>query len=448
MKNFNVIYLHAHDAGTYIQPYGHAVQTPHLQSLAESGMIFRQSFCVNPTCSPSRACLLTGQSAHENGMLGLAHRGFRLDDYSRTLPNFLRENGWRTALSGVQHIAYEPYASVDEIGYDEILDQAMINESRRRYSNDSHGVTQAAEDFLAREHDKPFFLDIGYFPPHRIDEGEFPTDFEVPNPAYVRPPAHLPDTEETRQDFANYMASVRTFDAYVGRIIEAIDCNGLAQNTLLIATTDHGIPFPDMKCRLTDHGIKVMLIIRGPGGFADGKVTDAMVSHLDIFPTVCEALGLAAPEWTSGQPLQKLAQDPKATLHEQIFTEVNVHAAYEPMRAVRTSRWKYIRHMDTQSHVILPNCDNGLSKSYLCDHDWDLNPPAMEELYDLVLDPMEARNLATEPDQQEILANMRDRLDKWMRDTNDPILNGPLDVTGKIITPSDAYSPSGEPRPA
>jgi arylsulfatase A-like enzyme len=406
-------------------------------------MLFRQAFCANPTCSPSRACLLSGQAAHENGMLGLAHRGFRMSRYEDTLGNFLKGHGWHTALSGMQHITKEGSATMEEIGYDEFLDRSR-NEEGFFASKDGvnpEPATSVAEDFLAQSHEKPFFLDVGYFPPHRIGEGDFPSSVEVPNPAYVRPPAHLPDTKETRQDFANYMASVETYDIHVGRIIDAIDRNGLSENTLVIATTDHGIAFPDMKCRLTDHGTGVMLILRGPGGFEKGKVSDAMVSHLDIFPTVCDLLDLPAPDRLEGGSLKALAEDPDSSLHENLFAEVNVHAAYEPMRAVRSNRWKYIRQYESRSHKTLPNCDNGLSKTYLCENGWAESGPQPEALYDLILDPTESRNLAGEPNFASELATMRARLDEWMEKTNDPLLKGPLDLTGFTATPADVYSP-------
>ncbi|MCB0172753.1 MAG: sulfatase-like hydrolase/transferase, partial [Anaerolineae bacterium] len=113
-KHRNILYLHSHDTGRYIQPYGHAVPTPHLQQLAEEGVLFRRAFSAAPTCSPSRACLLTGQSAHSNGMLGLAHRGFTLNDYHQHLVHTLRRAGYYSALVGIQHIAADTAA----IGYD------------------------------------------------------------------------------------------------------------------------------------------------------------------------------------------------------------------------------------------------------------------------------------------------------------------------------------------
>src|SRR5579872_6157522 len=101
----NIIYIHSHDTGRYLQPYGHAVPAPNLQRLAEGGMLFRRAFNAAPTCSPSRASLLTGQCPHSNGMLGLAHRGFSMIDYKRHIAHTLRAAGYYSELVGLQHIA-------------------------------------------------------------------------------------------------------------------------------------------------------------------------------------------------------------------------------------------------------------------------------------------------------------------------------------------------------
>ena len=113
----NIVYLHSHDSGRYLQPYGHAVPTPNIQKLASQGILFRQAFSAAPTCSPSRASLLTGQCAHQNGMLGLAHRGFSMTDYSRHMLHTLRNAGYHSVLAGLQHIASAP----EKIGFDELL---------------------------------------------------------------------------------------------------------------------------------------------------------------------------------------------------------------------------------------------------------------------------------------------------------------------------------------
>ena len=427
MERPNILYLHSHDTGRYIRPYGFDLPTPNLQRLAERGVLFRQAFCGNPTCSPSRAVLLTGRYAHANGMLGLAHRGFGLRDPKEHIVHTLRAAGYASALCGVQHVSGEAVGGADAIGYDRILTTNAAEADAR------------AEAFLATPPDGPFFLDCGFSETHRT--------FPVPGPEddarYVRPPAPLPDTPATREDMAAYRASVRALDTRMGRVLDALDRSGLADRTLVVCTTDHGIAFPGMKCSLTDHGIGVMLLMRGPGGFTGGRVCDAMVSQVDLFPTLCAFAGIAPPPWLQGISFMPWVRGERETIREAVFAEVNAHAAMEPMRAARTARWKYIRRFDPRRRPVLPNCDAGPSKSCWIAHGWAERPLAPEALHDLVFDPNEAQNLALDPAHAGILDEMRGRLDRWMRETGDPLLSGRLPLpAGVALDPVDGLDPS------
>jgi len=407
----NIVYLHSHDTGRYVQPYGYAVPTPEIQMLAAEGIVFRQAFCAAPTCSPSRAALLTGQAAHGSGMLGLAHRGWALADYRQHLVHTLRGAGYTTVLAGVQHVA----ADTSAIGYDRVLDVADCQAST---------VAPAAAAFILNAPTHSFFLDVGFFETHR----------EFPEPAsederYCRPPAPLPDTPETRRDMAGYLASARALDRGVGIVLDALDEAGLDDSTLVLCTTDHGLAFPGMKCSLTDHGIGVMLSVRGPNrenDFRGGTVSDPLVSQIDVFPTICDLLGIDRPAWLQGQSLLPLVRGETAEVNEAIFAEVTYHAAYDPQRAARTTRWKYIRRYEERNGPVLPNVDDGPSKGLWLAHGWRDRAQPPEQLYDLRFDPNEAHNLATDPAHAEPLAEMRDRLDRWMHDTADPLLDGPV----------------------
>jgi arylsulfatase A-like enzyme len=200
-----------------------------------------------------------------------------------------------------------------------------------------------------------------------------------------------------------------------------------------------------MKCNLTDHGTGVLLILRGPRStpaLRGGTVVDAMVNHLDVFPTICDVAGIPHPEWLQGRSLLPLAGGEVETLHEELFAEVNYHAAYEPVRAVRTSRWKYIRRYHDYGRPVLPNCDNGLSKDVWLRYGWPEQDTAPEQLYDLIFDPQERHNLAGDPRNAAELDALRGRLDRWMRATDDPLLRGPLPLPeGAIATPQTALSP-------
>jgi len=435
MNRPNIIYIHSHNTGRYIQPYGHAVPAPHLQRLAGQGVLFRQAFCVAPTCSPSRAALETGQCPHSAGQLGLAHLGWTLRDFNQHWVQTLRAAGYRSTLIGIQHITKSP----EQIGYDEIVPMTGDGHARR-----VAGVVPKAIQFLNQQPRQPFFLNVG------LTETHIP--FYEPGPAedarYTLPPAFLPDAPEVRRNMAAFKAAARIMDRGMGAAIHALDANGLGDNTLVICTTDHGLQFPRGMGNLTDHGMGVFLILRGPGGFTGGKVCDAMVSHIDLFPTICELIGIGRPAWLQGESLLPLMRGEKEEIHEEVFGEVTYHAAYEPMRAARTTRWKYIRRFDGRTRPVLVNGDDGPSKTYLLQQGWADLRVDEEQLYDLVFDPNEANNLAGDPAHAATLADMRARLDRWMRATGDPILKGPVPLGPGCETrlqPDDVFVGNDKP---
>jgi N-sulfoglucosamine sulfohydrolase len=425
MDRPNILYINSHDTGRYIQPYGHTVRTPHLRQLAEEGVLFRQAFCAGPTCSPSRAGLVTGQAPHSAGMLGLAHRGWGLHDYEQVLLHTLRAHGYRSYLAGTQHIANDWRA----IGFDERLgDRGM----------------EPACKFLESRPAQPFYLEVGFTHTHR--------DFDMPldphdDPRFLLPPRCLPDLPETREDFAHFCTEAAELDRRMGAVLAALEHSGLAANTLVICTTDHGPAFPLMKCNLTDHGIGVMLIIRGPGGFSGGSAVDGLVSQVDIFPTLCDLLDIARPPWLQGLSFLPLVRQGASQVREAVFAEVTYHAAYEPMRCVRTARHKYIRRYDGRTRPVLPNCDDSPSKTVLLDRGWRDQPRDQELLFDLVFDPQETCNIAARPEAAPVLAQMRERLDRWMEETDDPLRHGPVPAPpGARVNDPDGLSPREAPR--
>jgi N-sulfoglucosamine sulfohydrolase len=404
----NILYLHSHDTGRYVQPYGFPVPTPNIQRLADQGLLFRKAFCAAPTCSGSRACLLTGQFGHSNGMLGLAHRGWSLNDYTRHIVHTLRRRGYRSALIGEQHISKEP----ETIGYDEVV---------KIDSNHADTVSPAADEQL-RKLEEPFFLSVGFFETHR----EFLGPTSVRDALYSQPAPGLPDVPETRRDMAAFRASARSLDQGVGEVLGSLESLGLTERTLIVFTTDHGIPFPGGKATLYDLGLGVMLIMRGPGGFSGGHLSDALVSHLDLYPTLCELAGIDPPAFLQGTSLMPLVRREVDEVNDAIFAEATWHAAYEPQRAVRTGRFKYIRRFDGRDRPVLPNTDDGPSKDYLLRHGWGERRIPDEQLYDLVFDPGESRNLVDDPSAGDVLAELHERLERWMVETRDPLLDGPV----------------------
>jgi arylsulfatase A-like enzyme len=431
----NILYLHCHDHGRYIQPYGYSVPTPNLARFAQEGVLFRQAFCANPTCSPSRAALLTGRYCHSNGMFGLAHRGFKLNDYSHHLVQFLKAHGYYCALSssGAQHVAKKE--DQDVIGYDHIFETQFPTKI---------DVVQAMGDWLKDAPDRPFFLSAGFGTTHR----SFPEpacDEMLTDPRYARAPECLPDTPETRYDMAAFNTAARRQDHTMGRILAALDEAGLRENTLVLCTTDHGVAFPRMKCNLQDSGIGIYMMMRGPG-LPQGKVVPGMASHVDFYPTLCDYLEVDPPDWLQGVSLMPTITGEADSVRDEVFAEVNYHAAEEPMRCVRTERYKYIKRLYDKKTPVLPNCDSSPSKDLWMEHGWADRELPREALFDLTFDPNETNNLADDPEHAGVLEDMRARMERWMQETDDPMLDGrehPPAPDGARLTYMDGVANNG-----
>lgn len=360
----NILYLHCHDAGRYLSPYGYALPTPNLHAFAARATLFRQAYCAGPTCSPSRAALLTGRYPHEAGMLGLAHRGFGLKDPRQHLAAFLKRHGYETVLSGIQHEFHEDHHPAEEV-YDRMLPWPETIHGDKTKMDPA--IAQNAADFLreTKDNDAPFFLSCGFVFPHRafVPNDRF-------NPNYVMPPACLPDTPEMRKDWSEYMRTVEIMDEAAGKVLDALRASGRDKDTIVIFTTDHGVAFPWMKCNLYDAGMGVALMIDFPDNPRRGHAVDSLVSHLELFPTLCDYLGFTPPEGLRGHSLRPLFDGEAEELRDEVFSEVTYHAGYEPKRAVRTRRYKLIRWYDNDPTPVLANCDDGYAKEQLVAGGW------------------------------------------------------------------------------
>jgi arylsulfatase A-like enzyme len=362
-------------------------------------------------------------------MIGLAHRGFELHDYGHHLVHTLREAGYWSTLIGEQHLSRDPAV----LGYDHVVDIPTTH---------VEAVAPATVELLAGAPPEPWFLSVGFFETHR----EYFEPTSVRDALYSLPPDNLPDAPETRRDIAAYKASARSLDQGVGSVLNALDEHDFADDTLVILTTDHGLAFPGAKGTLFDRGIGVLLIMRGPGGAHGGRVSNALVSHVDIFPTICGLAGIAAPQRLQGRSLLPLMAREVEEVNDAVFAEMTYHAAYEPMRAVRTDRWKYIRRFGDRLRPVLPNVDDSPTKDLLLASGWADRKLAREALFDLRFDPVESNNLIDAPDCATIAAELRGRLDAWMRDTEDPLLDGPVPAPpGALVNDPDQVSAADPP---
>ena len=435
----NIIFLHSHNTGRYVEPYGHAIPSPNLMRLAREGVTFKQAYCASPTCSPSRASFLTGTWPHVCGMYGLGHRGFEMADYGLHLARYLKDAGYTTVLSGVDHTA----PNIEMVGYDRILSRDDTN-----YPDEEANQTpaEAAAEYIRTQPTDRFFLSIGLNETHRPFPGADPARYPAEDPRYTAPVRPFPDTQVTRADAADLKAAVREMDTGYGSVLDALDESGLAGDTYVFCFTDHGLQFPRNMCNLTAHGTGVYLIVRGPEHFSPGTVSDALVSLIDLYPTVCDLVGIEIPDHVTGKSLCPLVDGNIDEVHTHVFHEINYHAAYEPTRAVRTSRYVYIRRFDRRERLVLPNVDDTSSKEFLLSTEWEAQPREDEMLFDRMFDPDEVNNVATRTDMKPVLDELSRELDDWMSGTGDPLLAGPAPAPpGARVNDADGRSPKDAP---
>ncbi|MFD2673637.1 sulfatase family protein [Marinicrinis sediminis] len=432
----NIIYIHTHDTGTYIQPYGHQVPTPNLMKLAKEGLVFRQMYSAAPTCSASRSAMMTGMSPHSCGMNGLAHRGFRLHDYEQHMASWFRKAGVDTVLCGIQHEAPDR----EMIGYSQILNAPYkLDQSVESLAEmDRHHASLAA-DFIQQSHERPFFLSLGLYQTHR----EFP-QVSPASAHYVTPPFPLYDSPQNRTDMAAYIESAKGMDDCVGIVLRALESAACRADTLVVFSTDHGLAFPRMKCNLLDTGIKVAFMVRFPDGHRQGEVSDALVSQIDVFPTFCQWLGVDSPPWLQGSSMMPLMNGEVDVIRDHCFAEVSYHAAYEPMRMIRSKRYKLIRRYDHLAHRIAANIDDSVSKDFLVEHGYLKGTEPSDMLFDLYMDPVERVNVREQEDYREVYEDLSQRLDRWMEETADPLQYHPVVPLPKqaVVNRQDAISPN------
>ena len=410
-------------AGAYGDP---AVKTPVFDRVAREGTLFTRAFAAAPSCTPSRAALLTGRYPHQLEEGGVLH-GF--------LP--AKFPVYTDLLEGAGY-----YAGYTRKGWG-----PGRFEPGGRTRNPAGPQFRDFETFLGgRPAGRPFVFWFGSQDPHRpYEEGSgAASGIDL---ASIRVPAFLPDTAEVRRDLADYFFEVQRFDRELGEILERLRKLGELDNTLVVITADNGMPFPRAKANVYDAGVRVPLAMRWPGRAKAGLVSDAFVNLSDLAPTFLEAAGLTPPAGMSARSILSVAEGGDAQARDRVFIERERHAHVRsgnlsyPVRAVRTGEWLYIRNFrpdrwpagDPETVFSVGpfgDIDGGLSKTLLLERRGD---PAIgrffglatamrpaEELYDLQADPEQVLNVAADPARGAIKARMRRMLDEWMRTTGDP----------------------------
>lgn len=428
----NILFCIADDWGwPHAGAYGdQVVQTPSFDRVAAEGVLFTHAFCASPSCTPSRAALLTGQAIHrleESGNLWSTLQA-RFEVY----PDLLEKAGY---VVGQQGKGWGP---------------GDFKAGGRSRNPAGPPFKSFAEFLKTVPHGKPFCFWYGSNDPHRpYEPGSGATLGKKVEDVVV--PGFLPDTPEVRRDILDYSSEVTRFDATVGEMLKLLDQAGRAANTIVVVTSDNGMPFPRAKANVYDSGTRMPLAVRWPAEVKGGRTSDAFVSHCDFAPTFLEAAGLKIPESMTGKSLITLLTSGQGGGRDRVFLGRERHANVRkgnlsyPMRAVRSRKWLLIRNFrpdawpagDPEMHVSVGpfgDCDDGPSKQViLARRDQDLarffklafdRRPALE-LYDLEGDPDQLHNVAAQyPD---VVRSLEAELLAWMRDTGDPRAMNPAD---------------------
>jgi len=440
----NVLLIVADDQGYDLSCCGGRVKTPVLDNLAANATLFTQGYATVSSCSSSRATLYTGLYSHTNGMYGLAHdvHNFSLLDEVKTLPWMLKRAGFATALVGKKHVKpdallpYDAWLAPEQPG---IRDVAFMAHEAGRW--------------IRAQSDTPFFLTMGYSDPHRdsVNFGNTRAWPEVKrefySPADVLVPAHLPDLPAVRQDLAQYYESVSRLDSGVGLLLGELREAGHEDDTLVIYLSDNGRPFPGAKDNLYEPGLHLPLIIRSPQQRRHGVRNGALVSWIDVAPTILDWTGVAPPENyfyapLPGRSLLPILEESAPQGFDRVFATHSSHEInqYYPMRSIRTRQYSYFLNLEPSLAVPVAS-DVQLSPSWKAiaatpgaklgrrTLEAFLHRPS-EELYELTADPDEVVNLAGDAAHTAALADLRVQLQGWRAATHDPWLAGVTDPFG------------------
>lgn len=425
----NILLILADDLTWHdIAPYGsRQVRTPHLSRLASEGMCMDGMFTSTAMCAPTRQQIYTGLWPVRNGAYP---NHSRIHDGIRTLPQYFKESGYRIALAGKTHFgppASYPFEYLGKPGADP--DPADMKD---------------VGTFMSRDRAQPFFLVLTSHQPHKPWNKGSPADYP---PAKIRVPEYLVDCAATRTGLSQYFAEVSYLDRQVGAALDALNASGTAADTLVIFSSEQGTQTPFSKWTCYDHGLKTAFIARWPGKIAPGSRNPALAQYVDILPTLLEAAGLDAAGMNTGSrdsngstsfdgrsflPVLSGKQSSHRDLLFGVHTTRGIIDGSEcyPIRSARSNKHLYIRNLkaDADFNNIVTQEPNGLYAAWLAEG--KSNPAAAErarlytrrpaeELYDVIADPNQLRNLAADPAGARAKQDLSRSLDRWMKQQGD-----------------------------
>lgn len=432
----NVLLIMADDLNNDLGTYGHpVVKTPNIDRLAARGVRFDRAYNQFPLCSPSRVSLLTGLRPDATRVHDLQTDFRKLLPDVVTLPQMFKRNGYVSARVGKIYHYGNPGqigtsglddpaswdAFVNPRGIDKDEEPKVTNYTPTRglgsalayyaspAGDDEHTDGKVAAETIAlleTHKDRPFFIGAGFYRPHcpfiapqkyfdlypleTIAAPAPSPDSWMPPPARFTVPPHWGISEQAqRETIRAYYASIGFLDANVGRLLDALDRLGLADNTIVVLVSDHGYHLGEygqwMKQTLFERSARVPLIVAGPGVAAKGRASARVVELLDLYPTLAALAGVPAPKGLQGRSLTPLLKNPDAAWDRFAITQVRRGPAASAYMgySIRTDRWRYT--------------------------EWDRGRRGAE-LYDEIADPQETRNVVMDPQHQKVVADLQRRL--------------------------------------
>ncbi|QDT03830.1 Arylsulfatase [Rubripirellula lacrimiformis] len=386
-----------------------AVRTPNIDRLAAQGMRFTRAVLTCSSCSPSRSSILTGRYPHNTGA-GELHLPLPGDSVLLTSP--LRQVGYWTAAIGKWHVG-------EAVG-----DQV---EDRQGSPPPKMGDAWVAA-LQRRPKDQPFFLWAAHLDPHRAyQKGAVDPPHD---PADVIVPPMFPDTLPVRQDIALYYDEITRFDQHIGQVLDELDAQGVADNTMVLVISDNGRPFPHCKTRVDLPGVGTPFVVRWPARVKPG-ISDALVSSLDIAPTITKLAGASVSDTFQGRDFSPLLWDPTAEIRQYAFAEHNWHDYRAFERGVHNRQYCYVRNWlpgtpgtppaDAVNSPTFAEMKRLLASGDLTQAQAScfVTPRPTEMLYDVHQDPNCLDNLAADPEMRSVLDQMRSALSQWQDQTTD-----------------------------
>jgi N-sulfoglucosamine sulfohydrolase len=428
----NIVFMIADDlAWDDLGAFGHpTLRTPQIDRLAREGMRFDSAFLTVSSCSPSRASLLTGRYPHNTDAEQLH---WPLPAAQSTLLEPLRAAGYWTGAAGKWHLGEDAKRRFDEVreadpaGYS--LPAGSLTMLIQASGDIQSGCTEWVPLLRNRPRDRPFFAWLAALDPHRDYEENISADPTRPENVVV--PRHLPDTPVVRGELALYYDEIERLDRFVGAVMQELEEQGVAANTLVVFLSDNGRPFPRDKTTVFDGGIRTPLIVRWPGRVAAGSTCAQLVSTIDLAPGVLAAAGLSSLPTMQGVSFLPLLADPRMPIRREIFAEQNWHDYEARSRAIRTEYYKLIVN-DYPDLPLTPPADALRSVTFremqrLRDarelapeqQQCFTLPRAAVELYDLRSDPGEFHNVSEQPAYASTVTALKERLGQWRKDTAD-----------------------------